>query len=203
MFARDGKTLAGWIESTRRVYLWDMEAGGDAKDRQIDHDGGVLAVAFSADCRTMATGGGDEKVRLWDLTTGAPLGVLDGHTGPINRLTFSLDNKTLVSKSLDRTVILWDVAMKKEIYNLRGKKGDPVHVLAPFKGNTFMAYNAGETGGQLRDMNCGKELGRIAVNLMEMTNWKVSRDNQTLAMRTKEGLVRRYDLTKIVETAKD
>ena len=52
------------------------------------HTGGVTAVAFGAgaDGRPLlASAGGDGTVRLWDPTTGAPVGdPLRGHTGPVH-----------------------------------------------------------------------------------------------------------------------
>ncbi|MCK7627977.1 WD40 repeat domain-containing protein [Streptomyces sp. RS10V-4] len=77
------------------------------------HTQAVYAVAFSPDGRTLATGAGDDTIRLWSLADPAhpvPLGrPLTGHTDWVYWLQFSPDGHTLASASRDRTARLWDV----------------------------------------------------------------------------------------------
>ncbi|MER5789506.1 WD40 repeat domain-containing protein [Streptomyces sp. NPDC001980] len=77
------------------------------------HTQAVYAVAFSPDGRILATGAGDNTIRLWSLADPAhpvPLGrPLTGHTSWVYWLQFSPDGHTLASASRDRTVRLWDV----------------------------------------------------------------------------------------------
>jgi WD40 repeat protein len=46
-------------------------------------------------------------MRLWDAATGAPLAVLEGHTGSVNGAR-ALDGGRLLSWSDDKTLLLWD-----------------------------------------------------------------------------------------------
>src|SRR5437588_677559 len=73
------------------------------------HRGLVLSVAFSPDGGTLATGGVDGTIRLWEVKTGRARANLRAHRSWVNGLTFSADGKRLASASSDGTVKLWDV----------------------------------------------------------------------------------------------
>jgi WD40 repeat protein len=72
-------------------------------------EGGVNSVAFSPDGKTLASGGWDDTVRLWDVQTGKQLRKIDAHKAMVAHVAFSPDGKVLASRGgLDGAVRLWD-----------------------------------------------------------------------------------------------
>ncbi len=76
------------------------------------HTLAVTAVAVSPDNKTVATGGQDETVRLWDIVTGKELVVLHDHTGAVAALNFSPNGRILASGGDygDGNIKLYEVA---------------------------------------------------------------------------------------------
>ena len=72
------------------------------------HAGTVTAVAFSPNGKILASGGADQRVRLWDLTTGQHLHTFSDHTSKISTVAFARDD-VLASGSSDGTVFVWNL----------------------------------------------------------------------------------------------
>ncbi len=92
-------------------YLWKA-ARGDLWTIRA-HPGGIDAVAYSGDGRTIATGGADGAIRFWNAATGAPEGSIDAGAG-ICRVTGVefVPGTTWIAASLAKAdggeVRLWD-----------------------------------------------------------------------------------------------
>ncbi|KAE8395978.1 hypothetical protein BDV23DRAFT_178045 [Aspergillus alliaceus] len=93
------------------------------------HSGSVFSVAFSSDGRTLASGSGDNTIKLWDTTTGTERQTLKGHLGSVNSVAFSPDGRTLASGSDDKTIKLWDTTTGTERQTLKGHSRSVVSYL--------------------------------------------------------------------------
>ena len=77
--------------------------------------GGVIALAFSPDGKTLASGSWDGKILIWDLASRRLLSVISvGRWGPsINALVFAPDNITLACLA-SGAVHLWDITGRRK-----------------------------------------------------------------------------------------
>jgi eukaryotic-like serine/threonine-protein kinase len=76
--------------------------------------GELYAVAFALDGKTLATGGQDGTVKLWDPASRRLRATLRGHTAKVTWLAFLADGKTLATTGADRTARLWDADRGEE-----------------------------------------------------------------------------------------
>ncbi|MFI6927449.1 AAA family ATPase [Nonomuraea spiralis] len=77
------------------------------------HRGPVNAVAFTPDGGTLATGGSDSAVILWDIRDPVMPGkaaVLTGHEGPVTSAEFDARGSLLVTGDAKGRVVLWNTA---------------------------------------------------------------------------------------------
>jgi RNA polymerase sigma factor (sigma-70 family) len=120
-------------------------------------------IAFSPDSKTMFTGGEDGKIRLWELTTGKPVGALQrqkAHTsqfGSPNAIALCPRGKVLAA-AWQGGLHLWDVQTAKELHTLQR---EPVYALAFTPDGRTLVSGGGGGAILVWDVATGKELRRL------------------------------------------
>ena len=82
------------------------------------HEDGVTSASFCPNGKTLATGGYDCAIRLWEAGTGSAIQALSGHRR--GHVAFSPDGKTLVSGGLHKNATVYDTATwlpKRQLYD--------------------------------------------------------------------------------------
>jgi len=77
------------------------------------HGSAATHVAFSSDGSLLVSTGKDKLIKIWDVSSGALVKTLSGHTGDVAMADFSADGKWVVSASADETVKVWELATGK------------------------------------------------------------------------------------------
>jgi WD40 repeat protein len=82
----------------------------------------VTSVSLSADGYFALSGDDEKTVRLWDVSSGRCLNILEGHTNCVKSVCLSLDGHFALSGSDDHTVKLWDLEGGNCLRTFKGHK---------------------------------------------------------------------------------
>ncbi len=149
-FSSDDKLLASAGKDGARIW----RRSDFQQVAQIAELRGFSCIAFSPDGRTLATGGDDELVKLWDVSTGHSIAKLTGHTGAVHAISFAPDGRTLASCGADRFTWLWDLQTHEDLVALPSG-GRLVHSLmfSPDGNELTSVEETPELHGELRIRN--------------------------------------------------
>src|SRR6266480_2169591 len=110
---------AGWDDTVR---VWDAVKGGNSfiyhnhrihltpswTDTRGDWALSVNAVAWSPNGLRIASGADDERVHIWDASTGNTLITYRGHDEELNAVAWSPDGSRIASGGADETIQVWN-----------------------------------------------------------------------------------------------
>ncbi len=206
----DGKTLASGGQDTT-IRLWDIASLKMLRAREnavwrawsltglweelIANRGRVLgrqrtavtSLAWSPDGRTLASGGGDENIYLWDARTPNKPRRLDAR----GAAAWSPDGKTLAVGRRDSPISQWDPVAGKQIRTLSGF-GDSSLACSP--DGKRLASITGKTIC-LWDVATGKKIGHCDGHYSDISSVSWSPDSKRVASASWDGTIRVWNPT--------
>jgi WD40 repeat protein len=125
VFSPDGNTLA--TVDVKTIRLWDVWTGKERATLE-GHTDWVRCLAFSADGKTLVSGGKDSSIRLWDTQSGKELSTLKTKRDLVDAVALSPDGKTWAATtstsntSPSKGMVLLDAETGKVLWTVEGKR---------------------------------------------------------------------------------
>ncbi len=186
----DGKALYS-VSQDRAALAWPS-AGPPEMPKLVFHGAHPLtAVALSPDGFTLATGGPDGVIRLWDAATARELTTIPGHPGGVSALVFGAGGR-LVSAGADERVRVWDTASGRATRTVIQPTADLCIGLSP-DGRTLAIGGRKLPGVILVDLTTGSKPRRIGELGGEVTTLAFTPSGNRIATGSADGMFRVWD----------
>ena len=135
---------------------------GEVQKAAVEMEKANLAVAFSPDGLTLATGGDDQRVHTWDAESGAAIETFEGQAAAIVAVAFAADSN-VVSVAANNTAVVWNSSPEWKLVRTIGSVDsteqfvDRVTSLDFSPDGTLLATGGGEPSrsGELKLWNVG------------------------------------------------
>ena len=182
------------------VRIWDARRGQllAALERGLDRP--VLAAAFSADGKLLATAGADTLPRLWNWSKGSSVAVLRGHTHWVTAVAFAPRGGLVATGSADGSVRLWDADTGRQAATLPGHAGG-VNAVAFSPDGELLASAGGDHEIHLWKISAQQEAKRITGHTGPVLSVVFSPDGKQLASAGADRTVRIWQADNGVEVA--
>ncbi len=154
--------------------------------------GAVRSVAFSPDCRFLATGSSEGAAALWELSTGDRRRVLEGHGSAVNSVDFSPDGALLATASRDGTAALWRVSTGEKLRSFVGHE-DAVTCVAFSKDGSCLVTGSWDRTAALWEVSTGARLSKLE-GQSAVTCVAVSPDGLSVFVGSDDGTVAVFGL---------
>ena len=155
------------------------------------HSNWVRSVSFSPNGQTLASGGDDYKIILWQVSDGTIIRTLSGYTTAIS---FSPDGQMIASASNNNTIKLWRVSDGTVIRTLSGHSGGIYSVSFSPDGQTLASASLDSTIKLWRVSD-----GTVIHTLSGHSGWvrsvSFSPDGQTLASSSDDKTIKLWRIS--------
>jgi WD40 repeat protein len=155
------------------------------------HTEAVNSVAFSPDARLLVTTGDDNTARVWEVSTGRQVTVLQGHAKRVVKASFSPDpsGSVIVTGSEDSTARLWDSRTGKQLAFI-GDEPDTVFPVFARDGGLLLTWSWHGTA-RLWDWRTHRQLAAFGDGRIEGAS--ISADGRYIVASTSDHRLHLWD----------
>jgi WD40 repeat protein/basic membrane lipoprotein Med (substrate-binding protein (PBP1-ABC) superfamily)/DNA-binding SARP family transcriptional activator len=188
-FSPDSSLLVAGAGNQGELHLWDLATGEEpVLFYEGGHPGGVEAVAISPDGSRMASVGGDDSLKIWDIDTGKLLNTKEElDFSVIHDVAYNPDGSLLAIGGEDYTIKLLDTATLEKSSEFLNK--DMVDGLAFSPDGTLLASTTRSGVARLWDLRTGEDSQTLVVAADWLANLDFSPDGYSLALAGDDGTV--------------
>jgi WD40 repeat protein len=201
VFSNDGTLLATASDFSKNVQVWQVASGKKLHQFEADKHA-VYCAAFSPKGDLLATGGNDERIRLWSTVTGEEVQSLRGYPDKHVSLAFSPDGRQLAvaeNGGISSTavgvqkIVLWNLEPKR-ITRIMSAPGVERITFSP-DGKVVAWESCGDSVG-LFDVKSGKDLHSFPAHRGSILSLAYSPDGKLLASAGGDSAIRLWNPTK-------
>jgi len=160
---------------------------------QTGHSSRVNCAVFAPDHRWLASGGVDNTIRIWDVSSGLELRALHGHNNWINSLAVSHSGELLASAANDQTLKVWNVTSGREVVTITDPQNNDAVVLFSADDKSIIAAGA-DNLIRVWDIASVNQIATLKGHTAGIISLATSSDGALLASASSDNTVRIWDL---------
>ena len=199
-FTTSGTTLE--VADSDSVGSWNLANGARVTVQPLPGESAGGSVAFSAGGKTIATGGRDGIIRLWDAATQQEIGTpMSSDANPVDAVAFNPDGTVLASANTDGNVQLWDAATQQVTGPaLTGAGSAQVNALAFSLDGTVLATGSQDGTARLWQVATGSQVGVTMATGFPVTALTFGSGGTTLGTAEGDGSTELWDIATQTQT---
>lgn len=189
-FSPDGQSISA-MDKSGSCETWDTRSGNPVQRFGLS----LLTndAAFTADGKTIAVGGTDGTIRLFEASSGAAIRTFGKPGSQVTAVAFSQDGQTLAGGYDNGSVALWNTASGALIAALKGHTGMVVSATFSPDGKT-LATGSDDKTVKLWDTATGRVLNTLNVRVSDIRAIAFSADGKTIATGADNETVDSWDV---------
>eukprot|EP01080_Neovahlkampfia_damariscottae_P011700 gene11700-4934_t len=142
---------------------------------------------------SFASGGGDSKLKLWNISKASPVATLKGHTSRLGRIDFHPSGKFIGTPSYDQTWRLWDIETENCLYEQEGHSSGIYCLSFQSDGSLCATCDLGGIG-RVWDLRTGRTITTLTGHCKQILSCDFSPNGFEIATASDDRTVKIWDL---------